>query len=314
MIPEFAVQIDPNSIAESAIEIWFISRFIPYLTSFDFLPSEVPCYGPYVPVVSLRSSGVPWVPRASGTLRWHRPGLCESASRTWNQPWRNQHGGQDFPDKRWVSPEEKVERFVKNMSVQKDGMDDWNRLECIFVVSCFWMKVRGSITGYMIFLLSSYSTPAWPMAHGLVISWRQAKRWIWDIPHGNYLYIVDCWMPSGRMKNRGGIPGRCPSLKNFRLPGPTWGPILWKISVVWKAERVSRWWLKSGIHSPVGGQVVCPIIYSAIPGGCWGISEPSTVWSVASSSRFHHGAMSVEAASMRFVLTEAGIIIADDFC
>ena len=156
------------------------------------------------------------------------------------------------------------------------------------------------------------------MAHGpwpiFVISWRQAKRWIWDIPRGNYLYIVDCWMPSGRMKTVGAYRADAIAEK-LRLPVGSWGPILWKISVVWKADG----WVVDGwnpVNSPVGGQVVCPIIYSVlyIPGGCWGISEPSTVWSVATSSRFHHGAMSVEAASMRFVLTEAGIIIADDFC
>lgn len=169
MIPEFAVQIDPNSIYR--VCHWSLMKFDSSPDSFPIWHLLTSFHLRYL-VMALTYRSFPsghrgsWVPRGSGTFRWHRPGLCESASRTWNQPWRNQHGGRDFPDKRWVSPEEKVERFVKNMSVQKDGMDgmdDWNRLEGIFVVSCFWMKVRGAL---LVTWFSSVFIQYSCMAHG----------------------------------------------------------------------------------------------------------------------------------------------------
>lgn len=49
---------------------------------------------------------------------------------------------------------------------------DWN---VFLLLRAF--ESQGSITGYMIFLLSSYSTPAWPMAYFRDFL-TSAKRWI----------------------------------------------------------------------------------------------------------------------------------------
>ena len=215
MIPEFAVQIDPNSITESVIEIWFISRFIPYLTSFDFHLRYL--------VMALTYRSFPsghrgsWVPRGSGTLRWHRPGLCESASRTWNQPWRNQHGGQDFPDKRWVLPEEKVERFVKNMSVQKDSRMEWMiRIDWnVFLLfrAFEWKSGEHYWLKWFFFCLHTVHGP-WPMAHFRDFLTSSKKV---DLRYPSWKLPVHCRLLDAQRSDEKpwGHTGQMPSLKNF---------------------------------------------------------------------------------------------------